>query len=899
MALTSGTKLGPYEIVAPLGAGGMGEVYRACDTRLNREVAIKVLPPEFATDAERLRRFEQEARASSALNHPNVLTIYDIGTQGGSPFLVMELLQGETLRSRLAAGALPLRKSVESAIQVAQGLAAAHEAGIVHRDLKPENIFICKDARVKILDFGLAKLAPAAGVSGDSATLDQTQPGVLLGTAGYMAPEQARGGAADERSDIFSFGATLYEMLSGRRAFQRQTLADTTAAILTEEPPSLSVTGRPAPAALERILIHCLEKEPKQRFQSARDLAFNLQSLTGLTETDASLAGLPVRDSARLRKWARQPRLWAVAALLLANLTMLAWWVGGQAGRTAGRSAVQFHRLTDFVGLEQFPAIAPDGKSVAFTSDSSGNRQIWIRLIAGGAPLQITHDAVDHLYPRWSHDSGSIIYFSPRRAGEAQGTLWEISALGGAPRRLVSSLSDGDISHDGSRLAFFQLNNNQVQLVVADCDGSNPKPIFQSQPSFEYVHPRWSADDGWIAYQHGSNIWAYDIFVVKPAGGTPRQLTHESDLISGMAWMRDGSGIIYSSSLNNTVLYLPVMHLWVTRLNSSAGPQQLTFGEDSYEDPDVGESSRILASYRHMQYDIWKYPVTGSPADNVRNGMRVTHQTGQVQTPTLSPDASEMAYLSDSGGHGNIWVMRLDNGQLRQLTYERDPKVTVGVPLWSPDGRNIAYARIGHGTRDTAYILVSPDGSNVRLVVKSGSWATWSPDSRWLYYALEAPTRAASASPMYKIAADGGEPVLVRTDYCRGPAVGPDEQTVYYVTPQQNVSGVLDYELRVARPENGPSKVLLHIPATRVPTWQGLQPVLSHNGEWLALPLNDDFGSNIWLATVGGELRRVTDFGERRTFVARRLAWSPDDRFIYAAVGEGDADVVLVEGLLP
>ncbi|MGH9368185.1 MAG: protein kinase domain-containing protein [Thermoanaerobaculia bacterium] len=303
MTLASGSRLGPYEVLAPLGAGGMGEVYRARDTRLGREVAVKVLPAEFSADPARLRRFEQEARAASALNHPNILTIHDVGTHGGVPYVVTELLEGETLRGGLAAGALPPKRALGHALQIAHGLAAAHEKGIVHRDLKPENIFVTRDGRLKILDFGLARLVSAGQSEVVRTELPTespgTDPGVVLGTLGYMSPEQLRGQPADARSDIFSFGAILYEMLSGRRAFRGSSAADTIGAILKEEPPELSGTHRGISPGLERVVRHCLEKDPEQRFRSAHDLAFDLEALSdGLA---VAPAGRPAR--AARRRW--------------------------------------------------------------------------------------------------------------------------------------------------------------------------------------------------------------------------------------------------------------------------------------------------------------------------------------------------------------------------------------------------------------------------------------------------------------------------------------------------------------------------------------------------------------------------------------------------------------------
>src|SRR3984885_14263621 len=326
MALTSGTKLGPYEIVAPLGAGGMGEVYRARDLRLGRDVALKILPESFARDADRLRRFEQEARAVAALNHPNILAVFDIGEQNGSPFIVSELLEGESLRAALDRGVMPQRKTIEYGVQIAHGLAAAHEKGIVHRDLKPENVFITKDGRIKILDFGLAKLIQSPTSRPDELTLtsSHTVAGVVMGTASYMAPEQVRGESADTRTDIFAFGSVLYEMLSGVRAFKRDTAAETMTAVLKDDPPELSDPVRNVSPTLERIVRRCLEKSPDQRFQSARDLSFALSALSG-TETSSIARAAAVAAAAAPRRFPILPLAAAVLAVVAA--VAVTWYI--------------------------------------------------------------------------------------------------------------------------------------------------------------------------------------------------------------------------------------------------------------------------------------------------------------------------------------------------------------------------------------------------------------------------------------------------------------------------------------------------------------------------------------------------------------------------------------------
>src|SRR4051812_13135540 len=351
--------------------------------------------------------------------------------------LVTELLEGGTLKEvLLEQHKLSTRKVIDFAVQIANGLSAAHQKGIIHRDLKPDNLFICKGGRVKILDFGLAKLtegAPRAG-SGNTATLTApaTSAGTVLGTVGYMSPEQVRGLPTDARSDMFSFGAILFEMLSGERAFAGASAADISSAILKQEPPELRRFNANITPALELIVLHCLEKDAADRFQSAKDLAFALHSIS--TASDSSLHQQQVVQPA-----ANKRLVWGGAVALLLIAAAL-WFFLSKSHAPVESKVVRSQRLTDFVGIEEFPAISPDAKSVAFISDNGGKRQLWVRLLRGGVPLQITHDSVDHLFPRWSHDSASIIYYTPPTSGQ-QGSLWEISALGGFPRQLTESES--------------------------------------------------------------------------------------------------------------------------------------------------------------------------------------------------------------------------------------------------------------------------------------------------------------------------------------------------------------------------------------------------------------------------------------------------------------------------
>src|SRR5437773_4164431 len=439
MTLAAGTHLGPYEILAPLGAGGMGEVYRAHDTRLGRDVAVKVLPSTFSADADRLHRFEQEACAAGALNHPNILIVHDIGSHDGSPYVVSELLEGETLRHRISGAALAQRRAIDYALQIARGLAAVHEKGIVHRDLKPDNIFITRDDRVKILDFGIAKLGERVGegvAQTDIATRKvQTDPGKVMGTVGYMSPEQVRGKHVDHRSDIFSFGAVLYEMLSGQRAFHRESAVETLNAILKEEPPELTATNRNIAPALERVVWHCLEKSPERRFQSATDIAFALESLSGSSgvSSETTLAIPSLSSRARIRKLL--PSI-AAAVFLIALLAVLpfaiAYFRSAPTSRpNVVRAMIPPPENAHLLYFNQM-AVSPDGLRLAFVAiGANGATSLWLRPLAAlsAQPLAGTEGAS---LPFWSPDSRFIGFF-------ANGKLKKIDTAGGPPQTLCNA----------------------------------------------------------------------------------------------------------------------------------------------------------------------------------------------------------------------------------------------------------------------------------------------------------------------------------------------------------------------------------------------------------------------------------------------------------------------------
>jgi serine/threonine protein kinase/Tol biopolymer transport system component len=888
--LPAGRQIGPYTIQNLLGAGGMGEVYRARDTKLGRDVALKILPTQFTANADRRARFEREARLLALLNHPHIGAIYGFEDAGNVPALVLELVAGDTLDDHMRRAPLPLAEALAVAQQIADALDAAHRTGIIHRDLKPSNIKITPDGFVKVLDFGLAKALAAAEGSGPdlppspTVTADGTTGGVILGTAAYMSPEQARGQPVDKRTDIWAFGCVLFEMLTGSSAFGRETVTDTLAAVVGAEP---AWTSLPAdtPGSIRRLLTRCLQRDVRRRLHDIADARIELEDAIA---PPAEPAPVPVT-----RQWSRLALL--TMPLGIATALVFLWVARDRFGRPAEPSSADTRvtRLTELPGLEETPAISPDGRSMAFTADVGGKRQVFVQLIAGGAPLQVTHDPVDHEGPRWSPDSSSVLYFSPAVSGTVQGSIWEISALGGVPRRVVNSVGGADVSPKDGRLALFRLGNERIQLVTAPTDASRFDVVAEFAPATYYLYPRWSPDGRWIAFQRGDSI-RFDVFVVPATGGEPRQLTHENDMISGFAWLPDSTGIVYSSSRGGTMPYLPTLGLWQVTLRDGS-VRRVTSGETSYVNPDISKSGAILVGRMKLQTDIWKFPVDGLPAENVRRGVRLTRQTGQVLTPTAGPGDKEVAFLFDSGGHANLWTVNTESGGLRQITHERDPNIALGVPVWSPHGGAIAFVS-SRGNQGLTFgvWLVDSDGSNMRNIANPGLGPAWSPDGRWVYYSTRG---GAAATVLKKVSIDGGTPSTVTTEPLRN-VIGSDGTTLYYLFERSLVDGTPEFEIRAATPENAPFRVLARIPASRVPMWQIVNPALSPDGKWLAQALTDGFTTNVWaLSTTTAEWRQITDFGGRATFIARRVSWSSDGRSILAAVAEGDSDIVLLEGL--
>ena len=858
MTLTPGSRFGAYEIVEPVGAGGMGEVYRARDVRLDRKVALKVLPQAFTRDAERLARFDREARVLASLNHPGIATIHGIEESDGQRALVLEFVEGGTLADRLLVKrTLPVDETIEIARQIAEALDAAHERGIVHRDLKPSNVGLTSEGAVKVLDFGVAKTRPTQlsfeTIEDDRDTIfagavAATGAGRVLGTAAYMSPEQARGlQSVDKRADIWAFGCVIFEMLTGSAAFGGATVSDTVVAVLEREP-NWKALPAGVPPNLRRLIERCLQKDVRRRLRDIGDVQDYFEPAA---TTDAS----QTRSAARL-------------------------------------PAVGFQRLTDDIGINDSPAISPDGKMVAFVAPVDGRQHVWVRLLTGGAPLQITRDDADHLYPRWAPDSSSLIYYTPPDDPGDEGALWEVSALGGLPRPIIGALGGGDISHDGRRIALLRADEGHAVLTTIARDGSDAQAVAHVPRGHLWQAPRWSPDDVWLAFHgRGLTIWDEVLWIV-PARGGDRRAIARATFMRGVSWLPDQAGLIYSSSKGSTLPYPPTFNLRIVTMDGSTDTQ-ITSGDVSFVEPDVHASGRLVVCRVRSESDIWKCPVTGSPAENTSAMTRVTRQTGQVQTPWVSPDGSELVYLSDNGGHANLWVIRTDGTRARQITFERDPAVTIGVPKWSPAGDAIVYIV----NRDLPQLwVIRPDGRGARKLVERGMWATWSHDGRWLYYT---PNVNAERYTIEKVPVSGGTPVRVRgEDDATAPTAG--QGVLYFAAIVAPEFGSLDWEIRRAAPEDGPTELLGRVAGNRLPfSSLYIHPALSKDGQWLAQALSDGATTNLWLlSTADGSWRQVTDFGDQPTLILRQVSWSPDGNYIYAAVSKNNADIVIFDGLV-
>jgi eukaryotic-like serine/threonine-protein kinase len=834
MSLSPGTQLGPYEVVALIGAGGMGEVYKARDLRLGRDVAVKVMPASFASDPERLRRFEQEARAVASLSHPNILAVHDIGRHAQQPFMVSELLQGESLREILTRGALSQRKAIEYGVQIAHGLAAAHSKDIAHRDLKPDNVFITHDGRAKILDFGLAKTVqkPAAVPVGDAAgemteLAPTTEVGAVLGTVGYMSPEQVRGGAVDCRTDIFSFGAVFYEMLTGVRAFKRDTAAETMTAILHEDPPELSLSGSAIAPALERTVRHCLEKAPDQRFQSARDLAFDLESFSTLTPVLAS--PVVVKD----KRFKVSKRGWyALAAVALLAVAGLAGWRATVATRKATGS--QFHQLTFRRGELHDARFAGDGQNIIYTAGWDGSEP-EIYMVGADAHGRHSLGIKNARLLAVSSRGELAVALSLQRLGAIllPGNLARTFADNNAPKPEIANVEAADFTPDGSALAI-------VRWLPAErmCQVEYPvgKVLYRDHAIQDL---RFSPNGKYLAFLTHDNIFddRGTIVILRSTGEkVATSPTFESE--QGLVWTRAGDEVWITSPLEtgeinafslSGKLRVPLSVPGRLRLFDIAADGELLVAQGidrrgmvvSTDDRKVERDlSWLDFSYARaisrdgkmvlfeeegntsQNYTVYIRNVDGSPAVPIGDGYAMA----------LSPDKNWVLAQRLTEPTHQVWLQPVGPGEAKRISPPNlSPRVAAG---FFSDGKRVVYVA-QDGTRPLRTWLQDLSGGDPRPITEEGtSGVMISPDEKWLL--------AGSGFTVPRVI----DPVLV-------PLAGGRPVKVAGITPDDSVLGwSSDGEIYVA-PYTGVTRGVLPVEKLNPHTgtrhaWRDLgQPVVS------------------------------------------------------------------------
>ena len=881
MALAPGTRLGNYEIVAAVGAGGMGEVYRSRDPRLNRDVAIKVLSPQLANDPAAVGRFEREAMSVARLSHPNILSIFEFVHQNGSAFVVTEFVEGETLRARLDGGPMAPRRAVAYALQIARGMAAAHARGIVHRDLKPENVMITRDDHIKILDFGLAKPVETTAMDKTLATGVATAAGIVLGTFGYMAPEQVRGLEVDHRADMFAFGAVLYEMLSGERAFTGETAADTMSAILSKDPPELDTARLSIAPGLDRIVRRCLEKSPDLRFQSANDLAFALETLTAgsTASTQVAVTSAPLRSRATWLPW-------AVAGLAIAAASILAVVVGSNpVSRSIFGSAREpearwssFTRISENAGEETSPTLSPDGTTVAYAMRVNGSWDIYAQRVGGRNATPIVNDPQrDEKGAAFSPDGSQIAF----HIADATGGIFIAGATGESVRRVTETGFDPAWSPDGKQIAYGTEEVNdpssrlgESRLYVVGVSGGAPRKLVDG----DGVQPSWSPSGARIVYW--SNIGGQrDIYTIASTGGTPVPVTNDPAIDWSPVWSPDGRFIYFSSDRGTA------MNLWRIAIDESNGkvlgvPETVTAGvQASAALPSFSKNGSRLA-FRSRIGSINPVAIPFDPA-SLRAGVPSLLDTrNNIRVPSsVSPDGKQIAFFSIGESQEDLFIGTPD-GSIRRVT---DDAARDRAPMFTPDGRSLVFYSNRGGTWQPW--IIGTDGGGLRMFAKPEDSAVYpivSPRGDQVVFA------GASYSDMFTAPLTSN---VSSPSHLQGIAVGGKTLTATSWSPDgTRLAGQL-----VAK-SGQPAGVGVYDFAARKTT--EVSSDATYAVQWLA------DSRRVLYFTTGGQLVVVDTVTRARSVAEVRLpgapatdmfAISPDNRTIYYGATRTEADIWIVE----
>jgi len=919
-----GRSFAHYRIVQKIGSGGMGDVYLANDTRLRRNVAVKFLPAYFTQNKDRVRRFQQEARAASALNHPNILTIHEIGQDDSTHYITTEFVDGETLRERMGRGGLKLAETLDIAVQVASALAAANEAGIVHRDIKPENIMIRRDEIAKVLDFGLAKLTERAASDSDASTMVNTDEGVVMGTAQYMSPEQARGLKVDARTDIWSLGCVLYEMVAGRPPFTGPTSSDVIVSILEREPAPLARVAPDAPRELQRIITKTLAKDPEKRYQSVKDLLLDLKYLRDEVQFEAKLEH-SARPSARTgavtevmtpvertfeptsrtgemsaqrqvssaeylvgqikqhKKRIAIAALGAVAILAVVGfggIRLLRSYWGSDASKqsAAPLQSMKITRLTN-TGKASQAVISPDGRYVVHVSSQGGQQHLRVRQVNTSSDVQIVPPAeVEYRGLTFSRD-GDFVFYVVSDKNNPQPTLYQVPVLGGNPRRLISNVAGPvTFSPDGKRLAFIRQFTDQGEegLMTANVDGSGERRIaVRKFPNF-FTSASWSPDGTAIACGAGSYVPVYSGYVVQvPAeGGSEKPITSQSwTFVGQVEWLHDGSGLIVAASEaasagsdSSQIWFLPRQGGEVRRITNDL---------NNYSGASLtADSGRLVTVQSGTVSNIWliRNGEAGSAEAVTTGAAKRDGKDGVVWTPN-----GKTVYVSRASGTDDIWIMNTDGGGQTQLTSGAGINTNPSV---SPDGRFIVFT----STRDGAAHIwrMDIDGANAKQLT-SGSGenhAQFSPDGKWVVYTL-----FAGKPTLWRVSIEGGAPSPISDKTLSEPSISPDGTMIAAIYRDEQPNSPA--RIAVIPFEGG--DVVKTFDVQR-PAWGNVR--WSRDGKALTYVATAGDVSNIWSQNyAGGEPKQLTDFKADQLFW---FDWSGDGKQIISARGAETNDAVLV-----
>ena len=735
MSLSPGTKLGRYEIKSQIGAGGMGEVFLAEDTRLERTVALKILPAELANDQQRMHRFIQEAKTASALNHPNILTIYEIEEIDSINLIATEFIDGETLRARIQRAPVSPSEALDIAIQVASALSAAHDAGIVHRDLKPENIMLRRqDGIVKLLDFGIAKLSEPAAEPGSS-NIDteaktrarlNTAPGTVLGTVGYMSPEQARGLPVDARTDIWSLGVVFYEMIAGRAPFAEATATDVLVSVLQKEAPPLAQFSKETPEALEWIVTKTLRKDKEERYQTAKELGSDLRKLKQQVEFQTELERVPPSPyspfsvSPNLTVAAppaattaevvvRKVRIWLLLVPLIVAAAAVAFvlLLRKSEQRVSLNTPPKMSQLTFAEGVEQYPAWSADGKQLAYSAEVTGIRKIFRKNLETGEETQLTKGSNDDIQPVWSPDGETILFvraIQPNQKLEPAdvfgtfegGDIWSVNVRNGAEARLIDKAVNPAFSPDGKSIAFDAAWVGTHRIWIADKLGQNAQQLTSdTSEELRHVRPRWSPDGTRIVFQNVEGT-KFNVRVVDVAQRKLQWVTNDVFNNLNPVWSQSGKFIYFSSDRGGGY------NVWRVQFSSdgaaASSPQQITTGAGQDVELAMSADGKKLAlSILKQNADVWKLPV--SPESGKADGEpeEVITTTREDSRASWSPDGTKIVFNSDRGGEMNLWLYSIGDGSTKQLT--RGPGGDF-QGTWSPDGKTILFFSSRSGNSD-------------------------------------------------------------------------------------------------------------------------------------------------------------------------------------------------------